>query len=243
MKSTGIINRVQNYKYFLIYANLFAFFRLIQGIGLVVTPFIDEGRHVVRPCGIEEHSFAGTGMGKAEGLGMQYLPRTEGETVLDILAVLLRTKPFEDLTASVFLIGKKRMTDMLHVYTYLVGSSGLQTALNKGDVRELLQYPPMRDGLFGLRTLFEIPYAVDRTIPVIAGKRSFDRTALLFERTPDKGIVRTLCRVVEELFGEVGFGFRGLGNEQETGGVFVDTVNEADGRIVDIYRLRLFEVV
>ena len=91
MKSTGIINRVQNYKYFLIYANLFAFFRLIQGIGLVVTPFIDEGRHVVRPGGIEEHAFAGTGMGKAEGLGMQYLPRTEGETVLDVLAVLLRT--------------------------------------------------------------------------------------------------------------------------------------------------------
>ena len=208
-----------------------------------MTPFIDEGGHVVRPSGIEEHAFAGTGMREAERLGMQHLSRTEGETVLDILAVLLRAEPFEDLAASVFLVGKKRMTDMFHVNANLVGTTGLQTALNKGDVRKLLEYAPMRDGFFGLRTLLEIPHAVNRAIPVIAGKCPFDRTALLLERTPDEGVVRTLGRVVKELFGEVRFSFRGLGNEQETGGVFVDTVNETDGRVVDVYRLRLFEVV
>ena len=56
---------------------------------------------------------------------MQNLSRTEGETVLDELAVFLRTETFEDLASSVFIVAEKRVSDVLHVDAYLMRASGL----------------------------------------------------------------------------------------------------------------------
>ena len=46
-----------------------------EGVGFVVAPFVDEAGHIVGPEAIEEHPFARTRMGEAQGLGMEYLTR------------------------------------------------------------------------------------------------------------------------------------------------------------------------
>ena len=165
---------------------------------------------------------------------MKHLTWTERKAVLDKLTVFLRAKPLEYLTTTVFIITKKRVPDMLHVYAYLVRATGLQLALHERHVRELLQHTPMRHGFFGLRTLLQIPHAVDRSVPIVPRQRTFHRTALLFERTPHQRVIRALGRVVEELLGEVRLRFRCLGDKQETGGVFVYTMYQTYFGIVDI---------
>ena len=173
-------------------------------------------------------------MGKAERFGMQRLARTEGEAVLDILAVFLCAESFEDFAATVFIIGEERMSDMLHVYAYLMGTSGLEPALDEGDIRELLEHSPVRDRLFRLRTVLEVPYAVDSAVAVIARQGSFDCAALLLERTPDERVIGAFGGMVEELTGEVGLRFGRLSNKEQTGGVLVDTMDETDVGIIDI---------
>ena len=92
----------------------------------------------------------------------------------------------------------------------------------------------MSDRLFGLRTLLQIPYAVDRPVSVIPRQRSLDRTAVLCERTPHQRVIRTLGRMIEELLGEVCLCLRRLGDQQQTRCVFVNAMHETDIGIVDI---------
>ena len=142
-------------------------------------------------------------MGEAERLGMQHLSWTEGEAVLDKLAVFLRTQSFEDFASAVFLIAEERVPYMLHMHAYLVCASCFQSALDERDIRELLEHSPVGDSLFGLRTFLEVPYAVDSAVAVIARQGSFNSSALLLERTPDERIIGSLGGMVEELLGEV----------------------------------------
>lgn len=173
-------------------------------------------------------------MGKTERFGMQRLSRTEGEAVLYILAVFLSAESFEDFAATVFIIGEERMSDMLHVYAYLMGTSGLEPALDEGDIRELLEHSPVRDRLFRLRTVLEVPNAVDSAVSVIARQGSFNRSALLLERTPNECVIGAFGGMVEELTGEMGLRFGRLSNKEQTGGIFVYTMDETDVGIIDI---------
>ena len=207
---------------------------LVEGVGFVCPPLVDECGHVFRPLAIEEESFTGTRMGEAERLGMQHLSRTEGEAVLNKLAVFLRTQSFEDFASAVFLIAEERVSDMLHMHAYLVCASRFQSALDERDIRELLEHSPVGDSLFGLRTFLEVPYAVDSAVAVIACQSTFDSAALLFECTPYEGIIGALGGMVEKLLGKMCLRFRRLGYKQQSGGVFINTMHETDTRIVDI---------
>ena len=207
---------------------------LVEGVGFVCPPLVDECGHVFRPLAIEEESFTGTRMGEAERLGMQHLSRTEGEAVFDKLAVFLRTQSFEDFASAVFLITKEWVPYMLHMHAYLVCASCFQSTLDERDIRELLEHSPVGDSLFGLRTFLEVPYAVDSAVAVIARQGSFDCAALLLERTPDERVIGAFGGMVEELTGEVGLRFGRLSNEEQTGGIFVYTMDETDIGIIDI---------
>ena len=123
---------------------------------------------------------------------------------------------------------------MFHVHTDLMGTACLQAAFDERDIRKTLQHAPMCDGLFGLWAFFEIPDSIDRAVSVVAGKGPFDCSAVFFEGSPDEGIVGAFGRVVKELLGQMGLGFGGLGDKQQTGGVLVDTMDEADGGVIYI---------
>ena len=141
----------------------------MQGIGFIMPPFLNEGGHVFGPGAIEEHPFSRAGMGESERLGVQYLPGTKRKAVLYVLTVFLCAKTFQYFAAPILLIRKKRVTDMFHVHTNLVGSSGLQATFNKCDVWKLLETPPMSNGLFGLRAFLRIPNTIDCAIAVVSG--------------------------------------------------------------------------
>lgn len=88
--------------------------------------------------GIEHHLFACTRMLESEGLGMEHLTRTEFETVVDELTVLGCALPLEYLVATISGIGKKRMTYVAHVGTYLMGASRLKYTFDEGSITETL---------------------------------------------------------------------------------------------------------
>lgn len=204
-----------------------------------MTPLVNQGTHVFGPYAIEEHAFAGAGVGEAKGFGVQYLSRAQGEAVVDILAVALGPQAFENLGATVFLIGEKRMPDGAHVYTNLVGSSGLQTTFDQRDIREPLQYTPMGDCLFGIGILFGVEDGIACSIAWVSIQCTNNRARLFVERTPDECIIGSFGGVLEELMCQMGFRFGRFCYEEQTTGVFVDTVNESDVGIVDIERTGL----
>ena len=183
-------------------------------------------------------------MGETERLGVEHLPRAKGETVVDILAVFLCAQTFQYLHAAVFLIGKERMSDGLHVHANLVGSSRLQTAFHERYVGESLQYTPVGDCLLGIGVLIEVVYPIYGTVARVAREGTRDGTALLGEGAPDKGIVGALGGVVEELLTKVRLRLGRLGDEQQPAGVLVNTVHQTYLGVVDVeVRLCLLEIV
>ena len=150
------------------------------------------------------------------------------------MPVFLRTQTFEYLASTVFVVAEERMTDMFHVYAYLVSTTGLQLTLYERHVREPLQYPPVGDRLLGLRTILEVPYAVDGSVTIVASQRSFDGSAVFLERTPNEGIVGPLGGMIEELLGQMRLRFRRLGDEQQSARVFVYAVNQTNIGIIDV---------
>ena len=199
-----------------------------------MSPFVYQVCHIFRPLAVEEHAFSGARMGKTECARVQHLSRTESKAVFDILLVFLRAQAFENLASSVFLVAEKRMPYMLHVHANLVGASGLESALDERDIWEALEYAPMRDGFLGLRALLEVVDTVDSAVTVVARERTFDCTAVFFESAPYERIIGAFRSMVEELLTKVRFRFGCLGDEQQAGSIFVDTMYEADIGIIDI---------
>ena len=115
---------------------------------------------------------------------MQHLPWAQGKTVVDILRILLRTQSLADDGTTVLFVGKQRMTDMRHVYAYLVRATGLQPALNKRHVRVSLQHAVVRHSVLGEGIILKQPHTVDRSVAVVTCQCPVDRSFILIERTP-----------------------------------------------------------
>ena len=79
---------------------------------------------------------------------MQHLTRTELETILDICLIAGSAFATQNLGAAITLISKQGVTDMLHVSTYLVGTTGFEDTLHQGDIAITLHHPVMGHGWF-----------------------------------------------------------------------------------------------
>ena len=87
-------------------------------------------------------------MNEAQRLGMERLPRTNGETVIDKLFIFRRGCSFQDLVSTIAFIVEQRMPDIFHMHTYLMRTSGLEAAFHQCDIAQTLQ-----DGIVGDRRL------------------------------------------------------------------------------------------
>ena len=85
-------------------------------------------------------------MDEAKGTRMQCLTATELEAVLYERLVCRTAVAAQYLAASVSLVGKQRMANVLHVCAYLVCTSCLKYALHEGDIAEALQHTIVCDG-------------------------------------------------------------------------------------------------
>ena len=88
----------------------------------------------------------GAWMHKAECLGVQSLTRADLETVVDEGLVGSAALSAQNLRSAVTLVAEERVSDVLHVSTYLMCASRLKYTLHKGGIAEALQYSVMSDG-------------------------------------------------------------------------------------------------
>ena len=77
-------------------------------------------------------------MYEAEGAGMQGLSWTGLEAVEHELTVGARGGALEYLVTSIALVIEERVAEVLHMYTYLVGTSRLEDTLHEGDIADAL---------------------------------------------------------------------------------------------------------
>ena len=137
------------------YAKFFKLYRLMSFFYASVlcsplhvgAPAVEQGYHVGREFGGEEHLFARARMYEAEGTGMQCLARTGVEAVGYKLAVRARCGALEYLVASVALVIEERVPEVLHVYAYLVRATRLEDTLHEGDIADALQHLIVRHGM------------------------------------------------------------------------------------------------
>src|ERR1035437_2530305 len=78
-------------------------------------------------------------MNEAKLLCMQCMAWTNGKAIIYKLFVFVKYVSFHNPGAAIKIIIKYRVTDKLHVHTYLVCASGLKSALNKGYIIKSFQ--------------------------------------------------------------------------------------------------------
>ena len=111
-----------------------------------VSPLLYQLSEVIGPLTVKVHLLACGRMDESQCLGMESLTWTEFETVLDVCLIAAAALTSKNLGTSIGCIHEERMTDMLHVGTYLMGTACLGNALHQGGVAETLQYLIMGNG-------------------------------------------------------------------------------------------------
>ena len=190
----------------------------------VGAPFFDEAAHVVGEGRVEGEALAGEGVVEAEGFGVERLAGAGVEAVLDELPVFGEGGAFEDFVAAVVFVVEEGVADVFEVGADLVCAPGFEDAFDDVDVSEAFEYAPVGDGWFAVASVGEAchDFAVGEAAPDVAG----DGACFAFEVAPADGDVAPGGGLVEELGGEVVFGFLGLGDDEEARGVLVYAVDE-----------------
>lgn len=197
------------------------FIRHIPG---VVTPLGNQGGHVCRQGRIETDEFPCAGMHEAQRLGMESLARTKLETIADELLVLRVDSAFANLRTAIALIIEKRMADIIHMDTNLMGTARLQTALHNRHITETLQNLVMSDSMLALVTI-RINLETETVIRITADIAG-NRTLILLQIAPDDRNILTLNGMPEKLPGEVKLRLIILRDDKKTGSIHVDTMNQ-----------------
>ena len=99
------------------------------------------------------HHLARYWMYEAQCLCMQRLTWTKLETVAHELAVFTEVGTFEYLVTPIHVIIEKDMTDMFHVYPYLMRTPRLKVTFYKRHVAESLEHPVMGNRMFSDRII------------------------------------------------------------------------------------------
>ena len=113
---------------------------------------------------------------------------------------------------------------MLHVGADLMGATRLEHTLYQRGIAETLNDTPVGDSVFAHFGV--IIYGHDAAVFLRACDVALHGARVLIEVAPDKGGVFALGGVVEELLGEHHLRGLVLGDEQQSGGVLFDAVDE-----------------
>ena len=92
----------------------------------------------------------------------------------------------------------------------------------------------MRNRLFRGRIILQIPDPVHRPVSVIARQRTCDGPCILRERSPYKGVVCALRRMLEELPAEIRLRVRSFGYQQQARRILVYPMNQPNIGIIHV---------
>ena len=92
-------------------------------------------------------------MYEAQCLCMQRLTWTKLEAIAYELAVFTEVGTFEYLVTPIHVIIEKDMTDMFHVYPYLVRTACLKIAFYERHIAKSLKHPVVSDSMLSYRII------------------------------------------------------------------------------------------
>ena len=125
------------------------------------------------------------------------------------------------------------MPDVFHVGAYLVCPACFQYALYEGCIAEPFQYPVVGNGSLSYSAVgveYFHAQAVLGVAPYIALYASF----VFGNVAPYQCVVAAVCGLVEELFAEHALCFGCLGDNEESGRVFVYAVHQSYFRVIGV---------
>ena len=181
-------------------------------------------------------------MHETEGLGVESLARTQGETIVNELFILRVDSSLADLRAAVSGIVEQRMADIIHVDTDLVRTTGFQTAFHDRDIAETLDDPVMSDRMLAL-VPFRI-YLEAKSVIRIAADVAGDGPLVFFKIPPNHGHILPLYRMPEKLPRQIELRLVILRYHQKAGGVHVNAMDQyAHAFVLGILPLRNPEMI
>ena len=165
---------------------------------------------------------------------MKCLTRTNVEAVVYELFVFAEMSAFQNLMATVTFVVEQYMSDVLHVYTDLVGTSGFEYTFHKCDISQTFQYLIVRNCMFSLSRIAHDSHL--HTVFGVTSDVSSNCTFIFFYDSPYQSIIFTFGCFIVELHAQTGFGIRSFGYYQKAGSIFVNTVNQSYLRVVGVIR-------
>ena len=88
-------------------------------------PFFNYFFHIIRNITFKMYRLPCSWMNKAQFFCMQRLPLADGKTIINKLFVFGKDGPLYNFIATIKIIIKQWMADVLHVYPYLVSAASL----------------------------------------------------------------------------------------------------------------------
>ena len=164
---------------------------------------------------------------------MQSLPWAKVHAIADESLVGRGLLATQNLVASVALVGKERMSCVLHVGTNLMCAPRFQTAFQQCYGTETFQYAPMGYSMLArVASLGEDCHA--QTVLGVTAYVASDGSFVLSERSPYESVVQPACGMVEELLAERSLCLGCLCYYQQTARILVYTVHQTHFRVVGV---------
>ena len=117
----------------------------------------------------------------------------------------------------------------------------LEHTFYQRNIAETLEHAIVSDGRFA-DTRNGIEYFHPQPITRIAPNIALDATFIFGEMAPHQGIIAAPSGLVEELNTQLTLSIGRLGNKQQTAGVFIDTMYQANLGVVGIIRRQVFQM-
>ena len=164
---------------------------------------------------------------------MQGLPGAEFHAIADESLVGRGLLTTQNLVASVTLVGKERVSCVLHVGTNLMRTPRFQTAFHQCYGTETFQYAPMGYSMLArVASLREDGHA--QSVLGVTSYVASDGSFVLSERSPYESVVQSACGMVEELLAERSLCLGCLCHYQQTARILVYTVHQTHFRVVGV---------
>ena len=188
-------------------------------------PTLDNRFEVIGQLAVEADLLAGRGVYEPECSGMQGMSGHYGETVFDELPVFRECGTLEYAVSAISFVVEKRVPDMLHVDSDLMGATGFELAFDQCDISESFEYTPVCYGMFAFGAVGV--YGHLETVASASADISDNCTLVLVEISPDQSGILPDNGVVEELFCQAGVSEFIFCDHEQSGGILVDTVDKS----------------
>ena len=122
---------------------------------------------------------------------------------------------------------------MLHVGTNLMGTARFQHTLHQGGITETLQHLVMRNRRLAYSAV-RIEDLHTEAVLRITADIAFYATFIFYNVAPNERIVTAMGSLVEELLTQCGLCRRSFCHNEQSAGIFIDTMHQAHFRIIGI---------